>query len=136
MSFEVCVLASGSSGNSTYVSSGRTRVLVDCGLVARELVKRLGELDVDPRTLDAIFITHAHQDHYRSAGTIQAKYGVPVFTEHLTLATIRSAGDPGSFGRVKDCRPVPDRIGDLMVDTFPVPHGTPASSGLPVGYVF
>ena len=31
------VLASGSKGNSTIVSGGRTRILVDCGLSCREL---------------------------------------------------------------------------------------------------
>ena len=38
---EVCVLASGSKGNCTYVSGGGTSVLVDAGLSARELVSRM-----------------------------------------------------------------------------------------------
>jgi len=131
----VCVLGSGSSGNATYVASETTRLLVDCGLPARDIIDRLAELDVGPATLNAILITHAHTDHYKSSGTMQARFGVKVFTEPLTLATIRAAGSPCSFGRVTSCKGVPRKIGDIEVDTFPVPHGAPGAAGQPVGYV-
>jgi len=132
---QVCVLASGSSGNATYVSSGKTRILIDCGLVAKEVVGRLAELDVDPAKLDGILITHAHSDHYKAAGTIQAKYKVPIFTEWATITAIRAAGSPGSFGRVTDCRPIPESIGDIDIEAFAVPHGAPGTAGGPVGFV-
>lgn len=60
---KMTVLASGSKGNSTVLSSSRTRILVDAGLSCRELFKRMAAADEDPRTLDAILITHEHQDH-------------------------------------------------------------------------
>ncbi|NNJ70564.1 MAG: MBL fold metallo-hydrolase, partial [Kiritimatiellales bacterium] len=44
MSLEVCVLASGSSGNSIYVASKRARILIDAGLSARQIALRLGQL--------------------------------------------------------------------------------------------
>jgi phosphoribosyl 1,2-cyclic phosphodiesterase len=131
---DICVLASGSSGNATYIASGKTRILIDCGLVAKEVVKRLAELDVDPAKLDGILITHAHNDHYKAAGTIQAKYGVPVFTEWATVTAIRAFGNPGSFGRVTDCRPIPESIGDIEIETFAVPHGVTGAAGGPVGF--
>ena len=57
------VLASGSKGNSTVVCGGRTRILVDAGLSCRELFRRMKLAGEDPETLDAIVITHEHQDH-------------------------------------------------------------------------
>jgi phosphoribosyl 1,2-cyclic phosphodiesterase len=52
------VLASGSKGNSTVVSSSTTRILVDAGLSCRELTKRMKAVGEDPAALDAILITH------------------------------------------------------------------------------
>ena len=49
---KVCVLASGSSGNATFVAAGRTRILVDAGLSFRELSRRLAEIGEDPKNLD------------------------------------------------------------------------------------
>src|SRR5208283_5462443 len=57
------VLASGSKGNSTVVSGGRTRILVDAGLSCRELFRRMRLAGEAPETLDAILITHEHSDH-------------------------------------------------------------------------
>jgi phosphoribosyl 1,2-cyclic phosphodiesterase len=76
------VLASGSKGNSTVVSSSRTRLLVDAGLSCRELFKRMAAAGEDPRTLDAILITHEHQDHVQGLAVTARKLGIPVyFTE-------------------------------------------------------
>ncbi|HTW44794.1 MAG TPA: MBL fold metallo-hydrolase [Acidobacteriaceae bacterium] len=79
---KMTVLASGSRGNSTVVSSSRTRILVDAGVSCRELFKRMAAAGEDPRTLDAILITHEHQDHVQGLAVTARKLGVPVyFTE-------------------------------------------------------
>src|SRR5277367_6933131 len=84
------VLASGSRGNSTVVSSTRTRILVDAGVSCRELFKRMQAAGEDPRTLDAILITHEHQDHVHGLAVTARKLGVPVyFTEATHRAWIR-----------------------------------------------
>lgn len=84
------VLASGSKGNSTVISSSRTRILVDAGLSCRELVKRMLHAGEDPRALDAILITHEHQDHVAGLGVLARKLGVPVyFTEPTHRAWVR-----------------------------------------------
>jgi phosphoribosyl 1,2-cyclic phosphodiesterase len=84
------VLASGSKGNSTLVSSSRTRILVDAGLSCRELLKRLQMADEDPAAIDALLITHEHQDHVQGVAVLARKLGVPVyFTEATHRAWMR-----------------------------------------------
>ena len=84
------VLASGSKGNSTVVSGGRTRVLVDAGLSCRELFRRMKMAGEDPETLDAIIITHEHQDHINGLAVTARKLGIPVyFTEATHRAWMR-----------------------------------------------
>lgn len=76
------VLASGSRGNSTVITGGGTRILVDAGLSCRELFRRMKEAGEDPATLDAILITHEHQDHVNGLAVTARKLGIPVyFTE-------------------------------------------------------
>jgi len=84
------VLASGSKGNSTVVSGGRTRILVDCGLSCRELFRRMRLAGEDPESLDAIIITHEHMDHINGLSVTARKLGIPVyFTEATHRAWMR-----------------------------------------------
>ena len=84
------VLASGSKGNSTVVSGGRTRILVDCGLSCRELFRRMKLVGEEPETLDAILITHEHSDHVSGVAVTARKLGIPVyFTEGTHRAWMR-----------------------------------------------
>src|SRR5271156_1126427 len=84
------VLASGSKGNSTVISSSRTRVLVDAGLSCRELLKRMAVAGEDPAELDAILITHEHQDHVDGLSVLARRLNIPVFfTEPTHRAWVR-----------------------------------------------
>ena len=84
------VLASGSRGNSTVVSSTRTRLLVDAGVSCRELFKRMQAVGEDPRSLDAILVTHEHLDHVQGLAVTARKLGIPVyFTEATHRAWMR-----------------------------------------------
>jgi phosphoribosyl 1,2-cyclic phosphodiesterase len=84
------VLASGSKGNSTVVSGGRTRVLVDAGLSCRELFRRMRLAGEEPETLDAIVVTHEHVDHIHGLSVTARKLGIPVyFTEGTHRAWMR-----------------------------------------------
>ncbi len=76
------VLASGSRGNSSVITGGQTRILIDAGLSCRELFRRMKIAGEDPATLDAILITHEHQDHVNGLAVTARKLGIPVyFTE-------------------------------------------------------
>jgi phosphoribosyl 1,2-cyclic phosphodiesterase len=84
------VLASGSKGNSTVISSSNTRVLVDAGLSCRELIRRMNLAGEDASSLDAILITHEHQDHVAGLGVLARRLDIPVyFTEPTHRAWVR-----------------------------------------------
>jgi phosphoribosyl 1,2-cyclic phosphodiesterase len=84
------VLASGSKGNCTVLSGGRTRILVDAGLSCRELFRRMKLAGEEPATLNAIVITHEHQDHVNGLAVTARKLGIPVyFTEGTHRAWMR-----------------------------------------------
>jgi phosphoribosyl 1,2-cyclic phosphodiesterase len=84
------VLASGSKGNCTVLSGGRTRILVDAGLSCRELFRRMRLAGEEPATLNAIVITHEHQDHVNGLAVTARKLGIPVyFTEATHRAWMR-----------------------------------------------
>jgi len=84
------VLASGSKGNSTVVTGGRTRILVDAGLSCRELLRRMKLAGEEPETLNAIVITHEHQDHINGLAVTARRLGIPVyFTEGTHRAWMR-----------------------------------------------
>jgi phosphoribosyl 1,2-cyclic phosphodiesterase len=84
------VLASGSKGNSTIVSTATTRILVDAGLSCRELMKRMKAVGEDPSTLNGILITHEHQDHVQGLAVTARKLGIPVYwTEPTHRAWVR-----------------------------------------------
>jgi phosphoribosyl 1,2-cyclic phosphodiesterase len=84
------VLASGSKGNSAVVWGGRTRILVDAGLSCRELFRRMKTAGEDPTALDAIVVTHEHQDHINGLAVTARKLGIPVyFTEATHRAWMR-----------------------------------------------
>ncbi len=89
----VVSLASGSSGNCYLVQSGPTNILIDCGLSAGQTERSLLKQGVKMEQLAAIFLTHEHGDHLKSAGTISHKWGVPVIANQRTLKEARPRWD-------------------------------------------
>ena len=71
---KVCVLASGSGGNSTYVEIGEYKILIDIGRNRKYIVDKLKEIEVDPGEINYIFISHLHDDHISALNTFLKKY--------------------------------------------------------------
>jgi phosphoribosyl 1,2-cyclic phosphodiesterase len=78
-------LGSGSAGNCMVIEKSSTRLLLDCGFGASEVVKRLLRLDLAPEQITGILVTHEHDDHAKGAFKFAAKYSVPVWLTHGSL---------------------------------------------------
>jgi len=81
---KVSVLGSGSTGNAVLLVANGTRVLVDAGLSAREIARRMSLLGEDPNTLDGILITHEHGDHCGGLRVLIKELDCPVYISRKT----------------------------------------------------
>lgn len=127
LAFEV--LASGSKGNAVLVSTARTCILIDAGLTAREICHRLQTTHRSIQ-LQALLISHEHNDHVRGLGVLSRRLELPVYLTQDTLTRMpASAGHPARAEIVHIEQSF--KVGDLCVTAFPVPH----DAGDPVGFV-
>lgn len=83
------VLGSGSTGNSTILECGSTRILIDAGLSAKQLSTRLTEVGIDPASISAILLTHEHGDHIRGLKNFIKKHPTPVYATAETAHIVR-----------------------------------------------
>jgi phosphoribosyl 1,2-cyclic phosphodiesterase len=126
MRLKLCVLASGSSGNCTFIGTERTRILVDAGLSARKTAERLAQIGERIETIDAICVSHEHGDHVQGIRVLQKNHGIPVYANSGTAEAIGTPqGARFTTGSAFS-------IGDFTIHPFPVPH----DASDPVGFVF
>ena len=131
MGLKICVLASGSSGNCTYISSENTAILVDAGLSCRETLRRLMTIGVRCDNIRGICVTHEHNDHVSSLGALHRKMGASLYansgTKDGAIVNGKLVGLPWNIFLTGE----PFVIGDLKIEPFSVPHDTYD----PVGFV-
>lgn len=127
---KICLLASGSKGNSILIESGSTKILVDAGLSAREIRKRLELVGVDSHDLSALLITHEHTDHIRGLGPLVRQMKIPVY---LQTDLARKLPDIGATEYVREFSEGEEfHFEDVLVRPFAVTHDALA----PVGFTF
>jgi len=131
MTIKLCVLASGSSGNCTFISTGKTRILIDAGLSARRTASRLADIGENIEDLDAICVTHEHTDHIAGLRVLQKKYDLPIYANAGTLTGIRVAKQGGEVACRQFTTGSKFEIGEFVLDPFAVPH----DAYDPVGFV-
>lgn len=121
--FEFCSLYSGSSGNSLFVQTKNTKILIDSGESAKKITDALSSINVTPNELDAILITHEHLDHVRGLGTFSKKYNIPVYANSKTWDAMPEQGAKIAENNHKIFNPLENfEIGDLKIHPFKIPH--------------
>ena len=121
--FNFCSLYSGSSGNSLFVETPNTRLLVDAGVSSKKIETALKSIDIDPSTIDGILVTHEHSDHVQGLGTLSRKFDLPVFVNQETLDAMPKQKDKIPEKNIKTFK-VNDKfsINDLDIKSFSIPH--------------
>lgn len=130
---KVCSISSGSSGNCVYLETENTRILIDAGLSGKGIETRMKSAGLDPKRLDAIFVTHEHADHIHGCGVMSRRFRLPVFASEGTRAQmIRKPSQPDAKRIYALDKEAWFEFQDLMVYPFGAYH----DAADPVGYVF
>ena len=118
-----CSLYSGSSGNSLFVETSNTKVLIDAGVSSKKIEKALNDIHIEPSSLDGILVTHEHTDHVQGLGTLSKKFDLPVFVNQETLDAMPKQRDKIASKNIKTFK-ISDKfsIGDLEIKPFSIPH--------------
>jgi phosphoribosyl 1,2-cyclic phosphodiesterase len=132
---DLCSIASGSSGNCTFVGSEHTKLLVDAGVSGKKIENGLNCIEVSPEDIQGILITHEHADHIQGLGVLARRYHTHIYG---TAETINSILKMNSIGRISEellHYVVPDQsfqINDITVEPFSTSH----DASNPVCYTF
>lgn len=125
-----CTLYSGSSGNSIYVGTKNTNILIDAGLSGKKINSSLKEIGIEPNKIDAILVTHEHIDHSKGVGILSRMFNIPIYANNKTWEAMSNI-----IGSVKDenVKVINTRqcfdIGDITVKAYKTPHDAAESNG-------
>jgi phosphoribosyl 1,2-cyclic phosphodiesterase len=125
-----CTLASGSSGNATYIEGDEASVLVDAGLSGKAITCQLESQNINPLSLQGILVTHEHTDHIKGVGILARKYGLQVYATEKTWDEISPV--IGKVPPYNQCILEQGRaleIGDLKIEHFKSSHDAVDSVG-------
>lgn len=128
MSLRICSLASGSSGNSIYIASDTTKILVDIGVSVKRIETSLNMLKTNGK-VDGVLVTHAHSDHISGLPTYINKFDAEVYCHYQARDTISRKGV--NEKRIIEFGEGDFFVGDITVSPFKVSHDVPC-----VGFSF
>lgn len=126
-----CPIVSGSEGNSVYIGTEYTNILIDAGLSGKRIEEGLKQIDVLAETIDGIFVTHEHADHIQGVGVLSRRYDLPIFaTEGTWNAMDCILGNISRKNRKIIYSGEKMEFNDLIINPFSISH----DAAEPVGY--
>jgi phosphoribosyl 1,2-cyclic phosphodiesterase len=130
--FKFCNLYSGSSGNSSFIESDNTKILVDAGTSCRKIETALQEMNLKISDLDGILITHEHSDHVNALKTLCKKYNVSIYANEKTFNNIKSEipEDEKVIFKTNEAF----EIKDLRIFPFSIPHDAADPCGFTISH--
>lgn len=125
---KVCVLSSGSKGNSCFLESNGTKILIDLGTTTNYVVNELDKLGVKPTEIDAILITHTHVDHISGLKTFIKKYDPVIYVTEKLLGLLEEQVGKFRYELYQDKQAI---INDIRVNTIRTSH----DAGEQIGFI-
>lgn len=123
---KVCVLSSGSKGNSTLVITDKVKILIDLGTTTSYVEAALNNLNVDVKEISHILITHSHVDHIKGLKVFIKRYNpVILVTEDMKNVLEKELGN-FRYEYYEDKKAI---IGDLTVNVIKTSHDAEESIG-------
>ncbi len=133
MPIHFCSLASGSSGNSQFIASDQTRLLLDAGLSGKYITNSLEYIGESLKEINALLITHEHSDHIKGAGVIYRKIKQPIYATEATWTAMQSKLGEIAPEHIRIIKPGEAfEIGDILVKPIEISH----DAAEPVAYAF
>lgn len=128
-------LSSGSSGNSLLIETDKTRILIDAGFTGKRLETLIKEAGVLPDTIDAILVTHEHNDHIKGAGIMSRRFNIPIIANEETwIAMIKKIGPIKDKNILVFKNDYDFTLKDLDIHPFSTFHDAANSCGFAVNY--
>lgn len=123
---KIAVLSSGSKGNSVLVSNNNTKILIDLGVTKSYAEEKLKELNVDPKEIKAILITHTHADHVQGLKVFLKKYHPKLYVNKVILSLLKEYLDDFDYELYETSN---FKIDDLSIKVIKTSHDVKGSVG-------
>ena len=123
---KVCVLSSGSKGNTTYIECGNTKILIDAGNCCKYITDKLNDMGIKGNEIDAIFMTHTHSDHIKGLRVFVNKFNPLIFVTKDMLVDLDYISNYSIIAKNEF------NFKDIDIEVIKTSHDAPGS----VGYVF
>ncbi len=125
----ICPLFSGSTGNSTYISTEKSSILIDAGVSAKAIIEQLSLRGADVSAIKAIAVTHEHSDHIKGLKPILKKSGAMLLASEKTLQNLAHLDVIPTDCKTVDLDNEYFQIGDIAINRFATSHDCEGSSG-------
>lgn len=122
---KVCVLASGSKGNSSFIGTSSTNILIDLGPSCLYIERKLKEIDKNPDKIDAILISHTHSDHVNGLKVFLKKHPVLVYLSKKMYDDLKTSIEIPNYQIIEDNL----MIGDIYISIIKTSHDASDSNG-------
>lgn len=124
------VIASGSKGNSNLLICGKTNVIIDAGISFLTIKRTLEQNQLTPSQINAILITHSHNDHVKGLKTLAEKTGANIYIPEGMYESLKD------LVKKEQVRIVPNTflIDDVVIELIHTSHDAPSSVGYLITY--
>ena len=115
---KITVLASGSKGNATLIKTDKSNILIDCGVTFQYLCSELEKVNVSPKDLNGILITHTHSDHIKGLSSLVKKTTIKVYILEEMYKDIKAKLPESNINYYTN----PMQIDDLNIELIRISH--------------